>query len=138
MKAPRTGGAMAHINIFSVGRRAGVLALMLSAALVAGISPAAPAHGAVALTSAVARPASFTAGGILNAVAATSARNAWAVGQTVMLPGGSKTLIAHWNGAVWRRGPGPATAARARPRGGGAAPSPPARAGGRTHRPTPF
>src|SRR5258707_1678303 len=116
MKAPRTGGAMAHINIFSVGRRAGVLALMLSAALVAGISPAAPAHGAVARTSAVARPASFTAGGILNAVAATSARNAWAVGQTVMLPGGSKTLIAHWNGAVWRPGPLPRPRPRAPPR----------------------
>lgn len=104
---------MARTKTYSVGRRAGVLALPLSAALVAGISPAASAQAAVARTGAVVRPASFTAGGILNAVAATSARNAWAVGQTEMLPGGSKTLIAHWNGAVWRRVPGPTTAAGA-------------------------
>ena len=42
------------------------------------------------------RPASFTTSGRLLAVAATSARNAWAVG----LDGG-QTLIVHWNGRAW-------------------------------------
>jgi hypothetical protein len=41
---------------------------------------------------------------VLTAVAATSARNAWAVGYT---RGSGKTLIAHWDGAAWRRVPSP-------------------------------
>jgi len=47
-------------------------------------------------------------GGIVGGVAVTSARSAWAVGQT----GGvfsqrPKTLILRWNGEVWRRVPSP-------------------------------
>jgi hypothetical protein len=35
-------------------------------------------------------------------VAATSARNAWAVGSTSKINHGtSKTLILHWNGTTW-------------------------------------
>jgi hypothetical protein len=35
-------------------------------------------------------------GGDLNSVAATSARNAWAVGGD-----GSRAIIEHWNGSRW-------------------------------------
>ncbi|MGO9163645.1 MAG: hypothetical protein ACLP7J_23660 [Streptosporangiaceae bacterium] len=43
-------------------------------------------------------PAVF--GGRLYGVAATSARNAWAVGLT-----GARTLIVHWNGRAWTKAP---------------------------------
>src|SRR5258708_4518572 len=43
----------------------------------------------------------------LNSVAATSATNAWAVGDTFTKTG-RIPLIEHWNGAAWRRGPSPA------------------------------
>ncbi|HEY3907167.1 MAG TPA: hypothetical protein VGM14_24890 [Streptosporangiaceae bacterium] len=39
---------------------------------------------------------------MLNGVAVTSARNAWAVGETR-----SKTVILHWNGTRWQRLPSP-------------------------------
>jgi hypothetical protein len=41
---------------------------------------------------------------LLTAVAATSARNAWAVGYT---RGSGKTLIERWQGTAWRRVPSP-------------------------------
>lgn len=45
-------------------------------------------------------------GGLLDGVAATSARNAWAVG--LMSNGSSdRTLIQHWNGKSWKRVPSP-------------------------------
>ena len=47
--------------------------------------------------------ASLPVFGFLNGVAATSARNVWAVGGT----NGGKTLIVHWNGSAWRRVPSP-------------------------------
>src|SRR5215472_4972187 len=50
-------------------------------------------------------------GGELFGVAATSARNAWAVGQDV---DHGKTIILHWNGTAWKRVPSPT------PKGGGA------------------
>jgi hypothetical protein len=37
----------------------------------------------------------------VSAVAATSVRNAWAVG------GGFRTVILHWNGTAWKRVPSP-------------------------------
>jgi hypothetical protein len=48
--------------------------------------------------------------GELTSVAASSARNAWAVGSTGAF-GGVGTLIAHWDGRRWRRvrGPSPGT-----------------------------
>jgi hypothetical protein len=42
-------------------------------------------------------------GGILDDVAAVSARDAWAVGQTRA----GQTLIIRWNGTAWKRVPGP-------------------------------
>jgi hypothetical protein len=45
-------------------------------------------------------------GGALNGVTATSAGNAWAVGNTVS-SGGDQTLILHWNGTAWKRQPSP-------------------------------
>jgi len=42
------------------------------------------------------------AGGVLAAVTATSASNAWAVGAANTLSG-EKTLILHWNGKQWAR-----------------------------------
>lgn len=39
---------------------------------------------------------------VLNAVRATSATNAWAVGSTVV-SGAVNTLILRWNGRIWTR-----------------------------------
>src|SRR5689334_2303673 len=47
--------------------------------------------------------ASLPVSGFLTAVAATSARNAWAVGGT----NDGKTLIGHWNATAWKRVPSP-------------------------------
>ena len=44
-------------------------------------------------------------GGLFAGVAATSATNAWAVGQTGST--GQQTLIEHWNGTSWTRTPSP-------------------------------
>jgi hypothetical protein len=64
----------------------------------------APAHPAVAMTRTITSAPAFAVRGGLFAVAATSARNAWAVGQTGSLVGASpKTLIVRWNGKAWRR-----------------------------------
>jgi hypothetical protein len=46
--------------------------------------------------------------GSLDAVAATSPRNAWAVGYTDVSVGHPDPLIAGWDGMSWRRVPGPA------------------------------
>ncbi|MGO9080031.1 MAG: hypothetical protein ACLQDY_13455 [Streptosporangiaceae bacterium] len=40
---------------------------------------------------------------VLNRVAATSARSAWAVGQTGTDGPGMRSLILHWNGKAWKR-----------------------------------
>jgi hypothetical protein len=54
-------------------------------------------------------PSPSPAGGsLLAAVAATSARNAWAVGYTRV---SGKTLILHWNGTIWKQVPSPTPAA---------------------------
>jgi hypothetical protein len=52
----------------------------------------------------------FAAKGLLAGVAATSARNAWAVGYTGTAR--HKILILHWNGASWKQALGPAAVAR--------------------------
>jgi hypothetical protein len=41
-------------------------------------------------------------GSELNAVTATSAGNAWAVGDTNFTGGAARTLILHWNGHAWK------------------------------------
>jgi len=72
--------------------------------LLAGVAGgAAPATAAAARARSSAPAGSFTISGQLFGVAATSAGNAWAVGDT---PSG-KTLIVHWNGQVWKQVPSP-------------------------------
>ncbi len=63
---------------------------------------------AAALLTALPGPASAAAtpNQILFGVAATSARNAWAVGVRTG-PATSQTLIEHWNGKSWKQVPGP-------------------------------
>jgi hypothetical protein len=82
----------------AIKRPAGIVALPL---LLAGLGGAvAPATGAMAVArSAGPAPSSLTVSGSLRAVAATSARNAWAVGAT----GSGRPLILHWNGSVWAK-----------------------------------
>ncbi len=74
--------------------------------ILAGDAVAMASAQPVATHSAVAGSPRFTVNGDLYGVAATSARNAWAVGMT----GGGNALILHWNGKSWRRvaSPGPA------------------------------
>src|SRR5262249_5307276 len=66
--------------------------------------------GASAAGAVAARPAgrgtSLSTRGALDGVAATSARNAWAVGDR----GNGKTLIMHWNGTTWKQVPSPSPA----------------------------
>jgi hypothetical protein len=78
-------------------RYARVLAVpLLTAAAIAGIVPTGLAAASPALPGSA---APFQVRGSLSGVAATSARNAWAVGGT----NSGKTLIAHWNGTAWKR-----------------------------------
>jgi hypothetical protein len=46
-------------------------------------------------------PSAAPAGSAFYGVAATSARNAWAVGATGSGDGPTKTLVLRWNGAAW-------------------------------------
>jgi hypothetical protein len=78
---------------------------LLITAMAVGISPLADA-GARSKSSAMV--ASLKVSGSLGGVAATSARDAWAVGFT-----GSKTLILRWNGVRWTRVPSPSPGATA-------------------------
>ncbi|HEY8300266.1 MAG TPA: hypothetical protein VIG48_00060 [Jatrophihabitans sp.] len=76
--------------------------------LLAGVAGAAPGTAAPARTGPAPGPAAAVIfSGDLSGVAATSARNAWAVGS-----GGSfsspRILIVHWNGTGWVRVPSPA------------------------------
>jgi hypothetical protein len=56
-------------------------------------------------------PGGPTQGNVLNAVAATSAKNAWAVGYYSMSGPKFLTLIERWNGTTWRRVPSPSPGA---------------------------
>jgi hypothetical protein len=81
----------------------------LLCAVLAGVASPAPAVAAAGWTGPAPRLASVTGGGILFGVAATSARDAWAVG----LSGRARTpatLIERWNGAAWKRVPSPSSA----------------------------
>lgn len=80
---------------------AGLLAMAGTAG--AMVMPAAPA---TAGTGTPGRAPSLP-GGQLFGVAATSASNAWAVGQAV---GNGKTIVLHWNGTAWKRVPSPTPA----------------------------
>jgi hypothetical protein len=73
---------------------------LLFAGAVAGISPvSAAAAGPVAVRPGAA--VGFIAKGILSGVAASSARDVWAVGQAPI----GQALIVHWNGTAWHRVP---------------------------------
>lgn len=86
----------------SAVRRA-LVACPLAAAVAIACVPALPA---AAGTSPAKTPAA--ARGVLNQVAALSARDAWAVGRIGV--SGSATLIARWNGSAWKVVPSPAGA----------------------------
>ena len=78
-----------------------VTACLLLAGAFAGVLPAqaAPVRSMQA-TSSLLYPALF-------GVAATSAKDAWAVGQYQSAAGPLRTLIMHWNGTSWTRMPSP-------------------------------
>jgi hypothetical protein len=78
--------------------------LLLPAGVLAGVAAAAGTA-----RSASGQPTSFTVAGNLTGVAATTARDAWAVGSTGSVPQ-SESLIVHWNGTSWKRVPSPSPA----------------------------
>lgn len=83
---------------------AAALALATSGLAAAGAGPAGAAGADLA---AAAAPLSLP--GILSGAAATSARSAWAVGQT----GSGQVLILRWNGTAWRQQASPVPGAGA-------------------------
>jgi hypothetical protein len=85
--------------------RLGAITLLLAGSA-AGIWSAAPATAAQVRSGPAGRPVAVTVRGSLSAVAATSARNAWAVGGTSR----GKNLILRWNGTRWRQVPSPTPA----------------------------
>ena len=92
-------------------RRARVIGITLvltaGSAAVSAVTPAAAVQvrpGSAGLA------ASVTINGNLNAVAATSAASAWAVGYRNNARGIPQTLIAAWNGTAWSQVPSPAPA----------------------------
>ena len=90
------------MNAAKTGRRFGaVTACLLLAGAFAGVLPAQAARVRSAQTTA---PLLYPA---LFGVAATSANDAWAVGQYQSASGPLRTLIMHWNGTAWARVPSP-------------------------------
>ena len=90
------------MNAAKTGRRFGaVTACLLLAGAFAGVLPAQAARVRSAQTTA---PLLYPA---LFGVAATSANDAWAVGQYQSASGPLRTLIMHWNGTAWRQVPAP-------------------------------
>jgi len=82
---------------------------VLAAPLVlAGVAAGAAPVTAATRPAATGRAASFTVGGQLKGVAATSARNAWAVGESGAAH--PRALIVRWNGTAWKNVPSPAPA----------------------------
>src|SRR5689334_2210158 len=75
--------------------------LSVTAAIAGAIGPVA---GSAMAGTGVPERAVPVPGGQLFGVAATSARNAWAVGGAVS---SGKTLILHWDGNTWARVPSP-------------------------------
>jgi hypothetical protein len=79
----------------------GIVLSLLAAATAGSVGLAAGPASAVTKAPG---PAVSLPGGQLFGVAATSARNAWAVGQNFET---GKTLIVHWNGSAWKQVPSP-------------------------------
>jgi hypothetical protein len=84
----------------------GTAAVVVLAGLTWGLSPMALADPAARPAGPVGQPATLGPGTELAGVAATSASNAWAVGD-VSAPGSNKTLILRWNGSSWAQVPSP-------------------------------
>src|SRR5262252_9211354 len=81
----------------AVRRYGAVTTWLLLAGALAGVLPASAARArSVPVTSSLLYPALF-------GVAATSAKDAWAVGQYQSASGLLRTLIMHWNGTAWTR-----------------------------------
>lgn len=72
---------------------------LLLAGAVAGVSPASPAAATWLRAGQPKLAASCTISGQILGVAATSARNAWAVAATVVF---GATVSVRWNGAAWK------------------------------------
>jgi hypothetical protein len=89
----------------TVARR---LVFVAAPLLVGGTSALMPAAGAAARNVRAESARSFAPHGVLNDVAAISARSAWAVGRTGLCR--PATLIARWNGAAWKVASAPASA----------------------------
>lgn len=85
----------------AVRRYGAVTTWLLLVGAFAAVLPASAARArSVPATSSLLYPALF-------GVAATSAKDAWAVGQYQSAPGPLRTLIMHWNGTAWTRVPSP-------------------------------
>ncbi len=69
--------------------------------------PGTPAAAAKGVHPSAISPRTAATSNIINSVAATSATDAWAVGDYTMSPGGLGTVIAHWNGTSWSPVPSP-------------------------------
>jgi hypothetical protein len=85
----------------AVERRVASLAALVTVLAGSAVASAHPVRGtdvAASATQSQHRSTSFTLAGGLSDVAATSAHNAWAVGES-----GSHLLIVHWNGSAWTR-----------------------------------
>jgi hypothetical protein len=78
---------------------------LLLAGVIAGVSTGTSDAAAVASGARVApsTPAAASSGASLNAVAATSTRNAWAVGCTGCFTTTPRAVIERWNGSGWKR-----------------------------------
>jgi len=98
------GGSPVRTPQFAT-RSVAVIAVPLLLAAAAAVAAPVTAAAATARTGPADPASSVTISGSLSGVAATSARNAWAVGFV-----GGGTLILHWNGSAWRRVSSPSPA----------------------------
>lgn len=103
--SPAGTSARAYARKLTSACAAGLLVPALLSALPWG-APAASAAGRLACRGWVVVHSPSRGSSSLNSVAATSARNAWAVG-SYDTGSGSRTLIEHWNGTTWRIVPSP-------------------------------
>src|SRR5690242_16675881 len=85
-------------------RAFGTCSALVTASVLSLVTSSCAAPGAASAPAGTAAPGGtgYTAHGTLEAVAATSATNAWAVGD---LGKQNTPLIVHWNGTKWSRVP---------------------------------
>ncbi len=91
---------IAVVRAFTIHSVMGTAAIVLAGSMVTGGCLATGASAAARAPAGVASPGATgcTVTGVLMAVAATSATNAWAVGTKGAV---SVPLILHWNGSKW-------------------------------------